>query len=201
MGDTKGGAFDVPGELARTWLRAPLNANGRPNSDVLRPWVNGLDVTRRPRDMWIIDFGWTMSEQEAALYEEPFAYVFEHVKPEREKNRRASYAKYWWRHVEPRPAMWAAIKALSARHARACRGHPRKAAARLGVDGRDKPGHDGEEAHYLASPRVAKHRLFAWLPTCTVPDSRIYAFVRNDCFFFGVLQSRLHDAWSLATCS
>jgi type II restriction/modification system DNA methylase subunit YeeA len=202
MGDTKGGAFDVPGDLARAWLRAPLNANGRPNSDVLRPWVNGLDVTRRPRDMWIIDFGWTMSEKEAALFEEPFGYALEHVKPEREKNRRASYAKNWWRHVEPRPAMWATIKALSTRHARACRGHPRKAAARGGVDGRDKPGHDGGEGtRYLVTPRVAKHRLFAWLPTCAVPDSRIYAFARDDDFFLGILQNKFHETWSLATCS
>ena len=36
---TKGGAFDIPGDLAREWLRCPLNPNGRPNSDVLRPWT------------------------------------------------------------------------------------------------------------------------------------------------------------------
>ena len=90
MGDTKGGAFDIPGELARAWLRAPLNPNGRPNSDVLRPWINGLDVTRRPRDMWIIDFGWAMGEREASLYEAPWEYAVEHVKPERLENRRAS---------------------------------------------------------------------------------------------------------------
>ena len=57
MGDTKGGAFDVPGKLARQWLLLPSNANGRPNADVLRPWANGMDVTRRPSDTWIIDFG------------------------------------------------------------------------------------------------------------------------------------------------
>ena len=109
MGDTKGGAFDIDGALARAWLKEPLNPNGRPNSDVLKPWVNGMDVTRRPRDMWIIDFGWTMSEADAALYEEPFAYALEHIKPVRTKNNRQSYAQNWWRHVEPRPAMWAAL--------------------------------------------------------------------------------------------
>ena len=31
MGDTKGGPFDVPGDLARRWLREPSNPNGRPN--------------------------------------------------------------------------------------------------------------------------------------------------------------------------
>ena len=75
MGDTKGGAFDIPGDLARRWLQLPLNPNGRSNSDVLRPWMNGMDLTRRPSDKWIIGFGWEMSEQEAALYEAPFAYV------------------------------------------------------------------------------------------------------------------------------
>ena len=60
---------------------APLEPNGRPNSDVVRPWVNGLDITRRPRGMWIIDFGVDMPEADAALYEQPFEYVGEHVKP------------------------------------------------------------------------------------------------------------------------
>lgn len=110
MGDTKGGAFDVPGELARAWLKEPINPNGRPNSDVLKPWVNGLDLTRRPRDMWIIDFGWTIRENEAALFECPFAHILENVKPERDKNRRDTYRLNWWRHVEPRSAPRTAIQ-------------------------------------------------------------------------------------------
>ena len=113
MGDTKGGAFDIPGELARQWLRLPLNPNGRPNADVLKPWRNAMDVTRRSADKWIIDFGWKMSEVEAALYEAPFAYIAEHVKPERLKNNREAYRLNWWRHVEARPAMFKALAGLS----------------------------------------------------------------------------------------
>lgn len=109
MGDTKGGAFDIPGDLAREWLQLPLNPNGRPNSDVLRPWMNGMDLTRQPSGRWIIDFGWEMGEQEAALYEAPYAYIFKHVRPVRLQNRREAYAVYWWRHVEPRPGMWSAL--------------------------------------------------------------------------------------------
>lgn len=89
MGDTKGGAFDISGDLARQWLKAPLNPNGRPNSDVLRPWMNGMDVTRRPADKWIADFGWEMLEEQAALYEAPFAHVAASVKPLRLVNCRA----------------------------------------------------------------------------------------------------------------
>jgi type II restriction/modification system DNA methylase subunit YeeA len=112
MGDTKGGAFDIPGSLAREWLRLPLNPNGRSNSDVLRPWRNGMDITRRNRDMWIIDFGWEMSEREASFYEAPFQYVREHVLPERERNRRDAYRERWWRHLEPRPGMAAQLSSL-----------------------------------------------------------------------------------------
>lgn len=105
MGDTKGGAFDVPSELAREWLTLRGNPNGRPNADVLRPWRNGMDVTRRPSGKWIVDFGWQMSEADAALYEAPFTHVAEHVQPVRVKNRREAYARDWWRHVEPRQGL------------------------------------------------------------------------------------------------
>ena len=108
-GDTKGGTFDVPGDLAREWLCQPTNPNGRTNSNVLKPWMNGMDLTRRPAGKWIVDFGWTMSEGDAALYDEPFRWVQEHVYPMREQNRRNAYREYWWRHVEPRQGMWRAL--------------------------------------------------------------------------------------------
>ncbi len=113
MGDTKSGPFDVPGDLAREWLRLPANPNGRPNSDVLKPWVNGMDLTRRPAGKWIVHFGWEMPEAEAALHEAPFAHVKEHVWPMRQRNRRESYRLHWWRHVKPRQGMWKALDGLS----------------------------------------------------------------------------------------
>ena len=112
MGDTKGGPFDVPGDLAREWLRLPANPNGRTNADVLKPWVNGMDLTRRPAGKWIVDFGWEMTEADAALFEAPFAHVREHVWPMRQRNRREAYRLNWWRHVEPRQGMWRALDGL-----------------------------------------------------------------------------------------
>src|ERR1019366_8586841 len=93
MGDTKGGAFDVSGAVARDWLQLPLNPNGRPNAHVLRPWANGMDITRRSSDTWIVDFGWTMTEAEAAFFAAPFAYISEHVRPARITNNREAYAR------------------------------------------------------------------------------------------------------------
>jgi len=113
MGDTKGGSFDILDDLARQMLGAVGNPNGRPNSDVVRPWVNARDITSRLRGMWIIDFGTDMTESEAAQYEHPFAYVLREIKPKRETNKRASYREKYWLHVEPRPAMRKALGPLA----------------------------------------------------------------------------------------
>ena len=113
MGDTKSGPFDIPGELAREWLCLPANPNGRPNADVLKPWRNGMDVTRRAKGKWIVDFGCHMSEFDAALYEAPFEYVAKHVRPVRANNRVKKLREYWFRHERPRPDMWGCIDNLS----------------------------------------------------------------------------------------
>ena len=164
MGDTKGGPFDVAGDQAREWLRLPTNPNARPNADVLKPWVNGMDLTRRPAGKYIVDFGRTMSVRDAALYEEPFRWVKERVYPMRQQNRRQAYREYWWRHVEPRQGMWEVLSGL-----------PR----------------------YIATPRVAKYRLFVWLDACICPDSATIAIARDDDTTFGILHSRFHEIWSL----
>ena len=164
IGDQKTGAFDISGDLAREWLRLPANPNGRPNVDVLKPWANGMDVTRRPSGKWIIDFGLSTSEMEAALYEAPFAHVAAQVEPVRQRNRNEKLRRLWWRHENPRPHMRRALDGL-----------PR----------------------YIATPRVAKHRLFVWLDARIYPDCQLIVIARDDDVTFGILHSRFHEAWSL----
>ena len=113
LGVYKNGPFDIPGDLARMWLQLPANPNGRPNADVLKPRVNGMDLTRRPAGTWIVDFGEAMGEADAALYEAPFAHVVEHVKPLRLRQRREKRRKYWWRHGETHSGLWRALDGLS----------------------------------------------------------------------------------------
>ncbi|MFZ1475376.1 MAG: type IIL restriction-modification enzyme MmeI, partial [Anaerolineae bacterium] len=112
MGVTPAGSFDVPESQAREWIALPLNPNGRSNKDVLRPYFNGIDLTRRPRNVWIIDYGLDTPIAEAALYEIPFEYLRKHVQPERSKNNRQAYRERWWLHAEARPAMRAALQPL-----------------------------------------------------------------------------------------
>jgi hypothetical protein len=109
MGDTKGGAFDIPAGVATAMLDLP-NPDGRSNRDVVLPWANGLDITGRPRNMWIIDFGTSMPIEEAALYERPFEYVKEHVKPQRDESR--STIAEWWLHERRREEMREALSGL-----------------------------------------------------------------------------------------
>lgn len=111
MGDTKGGAFDIQPHVAVALLAA-RNRDGRSNADVIRPWLNGFDIVRRPRGMWIIDFGTSMPREQAECYEAPFEYLTQHVLPERSLNRRDAYRDRWWLHVEPRSGMRAALEPL-----------------------------------------------------------------------------------------
>ncbi|MHB0868238.1 MAG: class I SAM-dependent DNA methyltransferase [Chloroflexota bacterium] len=90
------GPFDIAPGLAAKWMQA-WNPHGRPNTEVLPPVVNAADLTGRARGWYIIDFG-QRSETDAALYEAPFEYIREHVKPLRDVNRDRQRREFWWRH-------------------------------------------------------------------------------------------------------
>jgi type II restriction/modification system DNA methylase subunit YeeA len=112
QGVIKTGAFDIPAEQAREWLLSPLNPNGRPNSDVLKPFLNGSEVTKRPPDRWVIDFPIGMSEREASAYELPFAYAEQQIKAKRTGKREKKATSQWWLHQRPRPEMRKALVGL-----------------------------------------------------------------------------------------
>jgi hypothetical protein len=111
MGTTKQGPFDIDEPTALKWLDQP-NPHGRPNSDVVAPWINGMAVTKRLPQMWIIDF-FNMTEVEAKLYETPFAYVAEHVRKAREVQPRDWYRAEWWQLYAQRPEMRKALNGMS----------------------------------------------------------------------------------------
>ena len=165
-GLAKVGRFDIPGDLARQWLNQP-NPHGRSNLEVLKPWANGMDVTRRPSDTWLIDFGNDLSEADAALYGLPFQHVLKNVKAERERQRDDKRKLYWWR---------------------------------LGRSGAEIRTALAPLPRYIATPMVAKYRLFVWLDRSIFPDQRLIVIARSDDATFGILHSRFHELWSLGVC-
>lgn len=96
-GFEKNGAFEIPPDVARKMLEAPVNINGKTNSDVVFPWANNHDVTTRMRGFHIIDFGVEMSETVAAQYEMPFQWVKKYVFPERQTNGDPQRKERWWK--------------------------------------------------------------------------------------------------------
>jgi hypothetical protein len=111
MGTTKGGKFEVEWPDARRLLGAP-NPNARSNFEVVRPWVNGIDLTQRAQSLWIVDFGCDRTETDAAGYEAPFQLIKNLVYPERSGIRQAAEAEIWWLHNRSRGEMRKAIDGL-----------------------------------------------------------------------------------------
>jgi hypothetical protein len=170
LGIQKSGPFDVPGELARAWMREPTNPNGRSNSEVLKPYWNGDDVTGRPRDMWFIDLPLGLSKAEASLYVCPFHHIA--TTPDEdgktiEQLRQALGERAgprWWEPHWPRPDMRSRITHLR---------------------------------RYIVTAETAQYRLFTWLSYPVLPDKNLIVVPREDDLMFGLLQNRFHEAWAL----
>ena len=94
--------------MAQALLAAP-NPHGKPNSDLLRPWLNGSAIVKRMPPVWIIDTGTDLKLEAFALYEKPHAHALKLVKPQREENKREHRRLNWWLHAETCPGMRAAL--------------------------------------------------------------------------------------------
>ena len=92
--------FDITPDVAFRLLEDP-NPNRKPNSDVVKPSLNGKQVLRRTPETWVIDFGSMKEISDAAKYAGPFGYVEEKIFPLREKHREAIQRRYWWLHARP----------------------------------------------------------------------------------------------------
>lgn len=170
LGIQKSGPFDVPGALAREWMAQPANPNGATNASVLKPYWNGDDVTKRPRDMWFIDLPLGLGEAQAAQYEAPFHHLAttpddngKSVRENREELEERAHER-WWEPHWPRPEMRRQIETLR---------------------------------RYIVTPETAECRVFSWLSYPTLPDKNLIVIARDDDLTFGILQSRFHELWSL----
>ncbi|MEI6787233.1 MAG: DNA methyltransferase, partial [bacterium] len=104
--------FDISHEEACLMFRE-CNPHGRPNSDVLVPIRNAMDLTQHTRNIWNIDFGLDMPLEKAARYEAPFNRVEKTIRPLRINHREPRQAKYWWLFARPCPDMREALSGLN----------------------------------------------------------------------------------------
>ncbi|MBN8544263.1 MAG: class I SAM-dependent DNA methyltransferase [Alphaproteobacteria bacterium] len=169
------GKFEISDQAAHEWLLLPNNVHGISNSFVIKRIMNGSDFVGTSPVRWVVDFGTEMSEHEAALFEKPFEYALQNIKPHRLRLnkdgsfavRRENHREYWWRYGESRPAMRKSLSGIK---------------------------------RALATPMVSRHRIFSWLSTSVLPDQKLVVFARDDDAFFGIMHSRFHELWSIAQC-
>jgi len=170
------GPHDIDGELARKWLVAPSNPNGQPNSAILKPYWNGDDLTGRPRDRWLIDFPLGLSESAASAYE----VAFEHL-------RTARYDPESTTDLRTLPEARATVRDAHAQ-ARWWEPYWPRPEMRKRI---------GALRRYIVTPETAQYRLFVWLSLPTLPDKNLIVILKDDDATFGILQSKIHEVWSL----
>ena len=102
IGTKKAGDFNITEDHARELLALP-NPHGKPNSDVLKPWINGTAIVQRPAPQWIIDCGDYMPLEDFRLYDSPCQHVVSHVKPERARNNEKRTRENWWLYKRSAP--------------------------------------------------------------------------------------------------
>lgn len=78
----------------------------------IKAYRNGRDLTARARDAMVIDLFGLTAEAIRKDFPEVYQHLLETVKPERDKNNRASYRERWWWFGEPRREMRPALDGL-----------------------------------------------------------------------------------------
>jgi hypothetical protein len=150
-----------PAERQRLLARRPDAVRFLPR------YVIGNHLTKKPKEVYVIDFFGLSADDAREQFPEGFQIVYDRVKPIRDQNRRPTRRRNWWLFGENAPKLRRATKGL-----------PR----------------------FIATSEVAKHRFFVFLDLPgTLADGSLAAIAHEDAFVLGVLSSRIHVVWALAS--
>ena len=136
----------------------------------IRAYLNGRDLTQSPRGVLVIDLFGLSAEEVRGRYPEVYQWVLERVKPERD-------AKGHTRDGAGYAALWWV------------HGKPRQELRRYLVG----------LQRYIATVETAKHRVFVFLDETILPDNKLINIAFDDAWSLGVLSSRVHGFWALAS--
>jgi len=133
---------------------------------VIRPYLNGRDLTRNTRSLFIIDFFGLTQADARQRYPSLMQIVIDRVKPFRDTVARKNHRENYWVYGEARPGMRKALKNLR---------------------------------RYIGTTETAKHRTFVFIDADTLPDQKIRVVASDDAYHLGVLSSRIHVVFALAS--
>lgn len=157
-----GSGLLVPQEVA-----ASLGLGTIPGLDRhIREYRNGRDLADTPRHIFAIDLLGLTEVEVRERFPGVYQWVAEHVKPERDQNKRATYARNWWLFGEPRRVFRQSLSGLK---------------------------------RFIATPETSKWRWFLFLDTALLTDNMVVNIASDDAWVLGVLSSRIHLTWSLAS--
>jgi hypothetical protein len=138
----------------------------------IRPYLNGRDLQQRSRGMMVIDLFGLAEDDVRHQFGAVWQHVHSTVKPQRDAIAGNG----------PDTAQYAREWWLFGKT------RPELRAALRGLD------------RYIATVETAKHRAFTFLPAGVLPDNMLIAVGSDDAFHLGVLSSRIHTIWFMATC-
>ena len=137
---------------------------------IIRPYLNGRDLTSISRGIFIIDAFDYSAESLAERFPSIYQHLIDYVKPEREQKAHSvdgrQYAVQWWLFGKTRKEL------------------------RRGLHGLER---------YIITVKTAKFRNFQFLPIAALPDSKLIAIASDDALHLGILSSRIHIIWSTIT--
>ncbi len=157
-----GDGFTVSFDTAHAWMRS----NPR-YSQILRPYVNGMDVNTSPGhepSSWVICAD-DLSEDQFAEFPEAIERVRRLVRPQRDVLHRQIHEACYWKHWDKRAAAYAELRQSS------------------------------EQA--IVIPVVSKYLNVAVVPSSWILSNKLIFLRRFDWHLFGVLCSGIHSAWAL----
>jgi hypothetical protein len=136
----------------------------------IRPYRNGRDLTGQSRECLVIDLYGLGAEEVRERFPAVYQWVSDRVRPERMAKAHTADGQAYAR-------LWW------------LHGKPRPV-LRAALEGLPR---------FIATVETAKHRTFQFLDGDIAPDNMLIAIALNAAAALGVLSSRLHVAWALAT--
>ena len=152
--------------LSASEVEYVVSIDGENSLSIIRPYVNGKDLSQKNQNRYAIDTHGLSEEQLRVQFPSLYTRILEQVRPEREAGREPSRKKYWWLHGRTHQSQRDAIHNMN---------------------------------RYIATTRTAKHRIFQFLSTKFISESKVILIALDSASMLAVLSSRIHLAYSYST--